>query len=616
MFKQMYKEWVSSVPTDKKQEYIFLTDYEDIAKNMTMLEYRVLYLQRDSKQALYYTLKSFMKDFNDLYQEMLKNGKYIENGHINYLNFTRFHYVCAMSTVSGNEELTRFFEKQQKNILKDEDFKFYKGWMLFKEKEYLGKFNYQEQLEEILSKFITRYEGEKTDSLDFSTLEKKQFHRYNNKDEPVGAFDKRIVDFIIESVHFFILNGQPYIYQEGVFKLDVEGVELKDIIQNMLFDKFVKSSTINNIYNLLISQKSVVKKYEEINKHPKHWINFKNGMFDCEKWKIYRHSPEFMSINQIPHYLKVDDIANAKNQIPVFLTFINFAIPNEQDQMMLFEYLAYCMTIDTRFQKFLMLTGDGGTGKSIIVSLIQNIVGQENYSTVNPHQLAERFYPSQLLGKLLDACADISSLPMQEVDTLKKATGEDMLFYEQKGKDGCPFFSYAKLLFSANEMPLNLDEKTNAFYRRMLVLKMNRKPEKEDSYLKEKIMDEIEYIILFLISFLRKLYRDNAFSESTNSKNEVERLYRNADSIKAFLDECTVRKDGELINRVILYNSYEEYCDSYGRKPCSPKSFYKSLEDRGYPNVRKANGRYTQGISLKEEDFVELDKTEQMSLPF
>ena len=88
--------------------------------------------------------------------------------------------------------------------------------------------------------------------------------------------------------------------------------------------------------------------------------------------------------------------------------------------------------------------------------------------------LNQRFHPTGLFGKLLNACADIPSTAMESVDIIKKAVGEDTLLYEEKGQDPTQFNSYAKLLFSANEMPLNLDDKTTAYYRRLLVLAINR----------------------------------------------------------------------------------------------------------------------------------------------
>ncbi len=56
---------------------------------------------------------------------------------------------------------------------------------------------------------------------------------------------------------------------------------------------------------------------------------------------------------------------------------------------------------------------------------------------------------------------------MENTDVLKKAVGEDTLIYEKKGQDAIHFHSYAKLLFSTNEMPQNLEDKSDAFYRKL-----------------------------------------------------------------------------------------------------------------------------------------------------
>lgn len=275
------------------------------------------------------------------------------------------------------------------------------------------------------------------------------------------------------------------------------------------------------------------------------------------------------------------------------------------------------MTADSKFQKFLILKGDGGTGKSVIVSLVQNLIGKRNYSTVSLENINQRFYPAELMGKLLNACADIESAPLNSVDTIKKVTGEDTLMYERKGRDPKTFASYAKLLFSANKIPLNLDEKTSAFYRRLLILEMNVKPKVIDPDLKEKLFQEVQYLIWVALGSLQALYQNGRFSESDNSKRQVEELYRAADSVKAFMDETIVRTNSDaLIKRDVLYGEYKKYCGEYGRKEYSSGTFYKMLEERGYHSKRKSNGRYFVGIALKEEGFQELDEEGQQELPF
>ena len=43
---------------------------------------------------------------------------------------------------------------------------------------------------------------------------------------------------------------------------------------------------VNRIYNLIISEHRTQKQAYDLNQFPKHWINFKNGMFDVKEWRL------------------------------------------------------------------------------------------------------------------------------------------------------------------------------------------------------------------------------------------------------------------------------------------------------------------------------------------
>ena len=218
---------------------------------------------------------------------------------------------------------------------------------------------------------------------------------------------------------------------------------------------------------------------------------------------------------------------------------------------------------------------------------------------------------------MLNACADIPSTAMESVDIIKKAVGEDTLLYEKKGQDPAQFNSYAKLLFSANELPLNLDDKTNAYYRRLLVLDMNQSiPEsKKDSQLKEKICMESDYAIHMAMLALRKLYTDQRFIESNHSKACIETLYRSVDSVKAFTEDMLCHKNGEKMKRSEVYRMYEDYCEENGRTPHGKSRFWEYMADKGYTFKRFADGAfYFKDTAPKEAEFTEADDT--LEIPF
>ena len=172
-----------------------------------------------------------------------------------------------------------------------------------------------------------------------------------------------------------------------------------------------------------------------------------------------------------------------------------------------------------------------------------------------------------MYGKLLNACADIPCKAMENTDVLKKAVGEDTLIYEKKGQDAIHFHSYAKLLFSTNEMPQNLEDKSDAFYRRLLILDMNRvvKSGEKDLHLKEKVQAESDYAIHMAMIALKNLYEQGKFTESEHSKECVREVQRTSDSICAFIDESLVRAKGKRLKRSEVFHMYEEYCKENGR---------------------------------------------------
>lgn len=534
MNKNFLEHYMKTKPETNEQKYLFLVDNQDIAFAILSAGYPAVTLLYG--QQGYHDIDSFIEYMD----EIAYTGTY----QMDYI------YVPACSSKKTNESLEQYF---QNNYLT-----YRKGWILFKDKEYLAKPEHLLQIKAVISDFIKRFEGQGTDQPDLN-----KFHRFNEQGKRIGVFDMEIVDYLIQTVPFFMLENTPYIYGSGCYHEDANGIRLKSHIQKLLYRDCIKATTIQGIYNLLVSQPQVQKRFTDLNNQPSHWVNFQNGYFDVMEWKLIEHDTKYLMINQIPFSFYPDQAETVLTGGTHIRKYLDFSISDETDQQTFWQYLGYCMTTDTRFQKFLMIKGKGGTGKSIAISFIQHIVGSGNYASMSLQNLNQRFYPTGLFGKLLNACADIPSTAMESVDIIKKAVGEDTLLYEKKGQDPTQFNSYAKLLFSANEMPLNLDDKTNAYYRRLLVLDINRTiPEEEkDSKLKEKMCNESAYAIHMAMLALKQLYTDNHFIESNHSKECIAHLYRSADSVKAFTDDMLCHKVGEKIKRSEVYKMYEEYCE-------------------------------------------------------
>ena len=142
-------------------------------------------------------------------------------------------------------------------------------------------------------------------------------------------------------------------------------------------------------------------------------------------------------------------------------------------------------------------------------------------------------------------------------------------------------------------------------------------PEKEkDIHLKEKLKAESGYIVYQAMTALKQLYTNNCFMESNHSQECIEELYRNADSIKAFLDEKTYASDGSKIKRSDMYQRYTEYCAENDRQAHGKSAFFRMMKEKGYFVKRNSQGYYFDNLSFVDEGFLEVDEMDIDTIPF
>lgn len=450
-----------------------------------------------------------------------------------------------------------------------------------------------------------------------------QFHHFNNKDEPTSVYDEKIFQYIKMEMDLFVCGGTVYIYDSGYFKADQSGARLKTIISHLIYPKFIKSSVLKRIYDRFFCDIALEISFEELNCYPSHWICFQNGMYDCKEKKLLPHDPKYRAINQIPHEYHPEKIHERK-QIEKFL---NFICPNLDSREMLLQFIGYCLTKDVRQQKFLVLNGEGGSGKSTLIRLIEAVIGSQNTSNISLTDLQQRFASFGLIGKLLNSCADLEIAALEDTAMIKKVLGEDTLRAEQKGRDAVSFKNYAKLIFSTNELPVVKSEKTKGFYRRLLVLPMNHVPEKKNPNLLNELLQEIDYFLWLSVQALKRMYEKEVIVISAESEKTVAQLRMDSDTVQAFLMEECVLEDGSRSERTELYNRYEEYCTYNDRQSLTKNNFYKNLRLKGYKDFKSGDYRYFKDISDRKnssivvhktapDGFVSLQEEDQGEMPF
>lgn len=423
------------------------------------------------------------------------------------------------------------------------------------------------------------------------------FHHLKNG-IPTGVYDYKIFEYIKENHPMVVLGGVVYHYEHGVYVADDTGARLKTMIRELIYPEFVKSNTIRRIYDLFLTDHELETSYAEVNCYPSHWINFRNAFYDPKEKKLIEHDAGYKAINQIAF----DYIPNIETEGAFVENWLHFAIPDQEDLEMFLQYSGLCMTKDVSMQKFLLICGEGGTGKSTAIRLNEAVIGTGNISNISLSELNQRFASYGLMGKLMNSCADLEISALEDTSTLKKCLGEDSLRAEKKGADAISFKNYSKLIFSTNELPVIKGERSNGFFRRLLVLNMNEVPKQKDAALFGKLANNLEHYIRLCVSALERMYETGCLFESNNSKISVEQMRCDSDSVQAFLMEETHKDSGGYVERGLLYAKYERFCNETDRRVLIRNNFYKALRTKGYTDRRDGKGRYFKGLSLGSSD--------------
>ena len=454
-------------------------------------------------------------------------------------------------------------------------------------KESLNMYFSVDEVKEIAADIYS--EDRKSPSLETAVEEDPlaRFHHFNDKGKATDAFDAEIFEYLREKENIFVIGQVPYIYRSGVYIADLSGAILKTAIKSLLYKRFIKAPIIDRVYKLFLQDADLQIKADEVNRYPPEWICFRNGFFDPVSGQMVDHDPKYRAVNMIPwEYHPEDKTSGVEVE-----KWLHFAIPNPEDRQMLLEYCGYCLTRDVRMQKFLILVGSGGSGKSTLIRLLETILGDDNLSHVSLKELGQRFASYGLMGKLVNSCADLEVTALEDTSTLKKILGEDAIRTEAKGKDAFSFKSYAKLLFSTNELPLVLSERSNGFFRRVMILTMDQRPERARADFLDVLQGEADYFLHLCVDALVRMYADGKIHESPASIEAVKSLRNDSDTAEAFLSE-RCEQNGERTERGKIFSQYESWCYTSGRTSLSRTSFYRSLRAKGIKEISSGGQRY------------------------
>lgn len=394
-------------------------------------------------------------------------------------------------------------------------------------------------------------------------------------------------------------GGESFlIYENGVYNISGEK-EAGRIIMDYMLPNYCVMASIRDCreqWDILVS-----KDFDDFNRNP-YLVNVRNGLLDIRDMSFKEHTPSYLSTVQ----LNVE--YNPQVDCPQFKKFLNEVLDCKLIPLVQ-EIVGYLLTTNTASQKAFVFWRPARTGKSTLLWVVEYLLlGKKNVSNIPWQEIGDKFKTAELLGKLANVFSDLPSKSIDDTGIFKVVTGEDYLMAEKKNKNPFKFKPFARLVFSCNELPRNYVDRTEGFYRRLIIVPFNRQIEKSkiDKALKYKFQREKEGILNWVLEGLKRLYENNfEFSENELTDGVKKEYKRENNNVISFVEECCELDGLFSCSRIEIYEAYKEFCVEAGLKALSQIKFNKELE--GNFNITRSRSgklRLWNGVRIKLDDLI------------
>lgn len=333
-----------------------------------------------------------------------------------------------------------------------------------------------------------------------------------------------------------------------------------------------------------------------------HYVSAKNGILDLDA--VFKVKPESECL--LPHSSdwfstsRLDYEFDSAASCPIWLDTLNYAMQGDLQRIaILQEWAGYLLTITNDLQRFLVLEGGGGNGKTVYFAAMTAMLGEDNVSNVSIESFDGQFDLGATLGKSANICGDVGVVDTIAEGILKQFTGGDFMQFDRKHVDPITARPTAKLMVAWNTRP-RIRDRSMGLWRRMLMVPFNKKVtgsrrvlgmDKPDWWIEQ---GEAPGILLWAIEGLRRLREQGDFTRSDVCDEAMAEYRIDTNPTAEFFEEYLTAGTGE-INCSRLFDLYRHWCGKMNCKPLGNRQFGKELM-KALPTLDKV--RYRDGNSL------------------
>src|ERR671917_1169796 len=416
---------------------------------------------------------------------------------------------------------------------------------------------------------------------------------------------------------FLIWDGKRYGWDErgevvklahqtarGIFH-DAATAEGED--EQKAITKWALASQNESRINAMLSQ---AKPYlavgmEELDRDP--WlVNCQNGTLDLRTGRLKDSTPA----DRITKVVPVDYDPDAP--CPRFKQFLKETLVDETVIKFVKRYSGYTLTGITRERLLAILYGFGKNGKTTLVELLHEVLGDYARNTDVETLLIKKYQGvgndvAALKGARFVSAAEVENGRRLAESKVKQLTGSDTVTARYLFGEPFNFRPEFKLWLSTNNKPV-IQGTDDAIWDRIRLIPFMQRFDgpKADTKLPDKLRDELAGVFSWMVEGCLE-WQEHGLQEPKTVTDATKQYREEMDTLASFLDEVCVMGPHYRVLAERLYQRYAMWCDNSGERKDPKKAFVARLEERGFERRRETagvnKGRYIWlGIGPRSDD--------------
>lgn len=367
-----------------------------------------------------------------------------------------------------------------------------------------------------------------------------------------------IAEYLVEKYHIkTIPDGNRnffYLYNDGFYTVVDEG-SLKnkaEIILDRLLSNHLTNEIIGKIKRLTFCER------KEIEKNDLNLICVNNGILNIETLELKPHTPDIFFFRKIP--VKYDPDAKC----PEVMKFLE-GIADEEDMPLIQEWFGFPLYRKYFLKKALIIYGEPDTGKTTLVNLLINFIGDDNVSGLALQELgiAEKFRQIQLYEKFLNVKDDLDAYDVKRTGALKTVTGLSRITAQRKFGDEFEFTNFAKMIFVGNTIPSTKDLDDDAYYGRWIIIEFDKifGGGEKDIDLANKIStpEELSGVLNWALVGLKRLRENKKFSFELSIDDVKQTMMQSASIVAEFVAMELEESTGDYVTKEDMYIAFQRF---------------------------------------------------------